>query len=320
LLKTFDEVSKMITDGGLLHIAGSEELLRKLPKGKWIGGSTEYFIDENGGIVSDELVFVTEFPYETFIAKTYDITTINNVASDAFEYGYSILIIPFDSDIHKTYAENAADYTGMFVNRIVGWISGVNLKKPGQVPIVVNGVTGEVYTDRGVALHLDVPGKKDIQINIVNIFEQDESSPTIKFMKTGFSVDKCLINGKETVFSKYIEENKIDTKLPFVGDYSGIGVNISIKSIDNGIVNLYAPVFEHIEYKFAKDIPDYATVLGSLIEKTENTDVLCSYTCILNFLYGDLEGKKIKSFTGPVTFGEIAYQLINQTLVYVTIQ
>jgi len=41
--------------------------------------------------------------------------------------------------------------------------------------------------------------------------------------------------------------------------------------------------------------------------------------CILNFLYGELEGKVIGSFDGPVTFGEIAYQLVNQTLVYVSI-
>jgi hypothetical protein len=42
-----------------------------------------------------------------------------------------------------------------------------------------------------------------------------------------------------------------------------------------------------------------------------------SCNCILNFLYGELEGKSIGTFTGPVTFGEIAYQLVNQTLVYV---
>ena len=30
----------------------------------------------------------------------------------------------------------------------------------------------------------------------------------------------------------------------------------------------------------------------------------------------ELEGKKTDPFTGPVTYGEIAYQLLNQTLVY----
>lgn len=41
--------------------------------------------------------------------------------------------------------------------------------------------------------------------------------------------------------------------------------------------------------------------------------------CILNYLYSELEGKKVPTMLGPMTFGEIAYQLLNQTLVYLTI-
>ena len=33
-----------------------------------------------------------------------------------------------------------------------------------------------------------------------------------------------------------------------------------------------------------------------------------------------LEGKKTGAFTGPITFGEIAYQLLNQTLVYLEVK
>jgi hypothetical protein len=32
-----------------------------------------------------------------------------------------------------------------------------------------------------------------------------------------------------------------------------------------------------------------------------------------------LKRKKIDAFAGPITFGEITYQLVNQTLVYVTV-
>ena len=44
-----------------------------------------------------------------------------------------------------------------------------------------------------------------------------------------------------------------------------------------------------------------------------------SCNCVLNYLYAGLEGKKTGEFNGPATFGEIAYQLLNQTLVYLTI-
>lgn len=45
-----------------------------------------------------------------------------------------------------------------------------------------------------------------------------------------------------------------------------------------------------------------------------------SCNCILNFLYSELEGKRTGELIGPVTFGEVAYQLLNQTLVYLQIE
>ena len=69
MLLTFDEVSKKIKEGSVLHIAGTETLLRKLPKGNWLGGSTEYFMADDGGKVSGELLFVTEFPFNNFSIK-----------------------------------------------------------------------------------------------------------------------------------------------------------------------------------------------------------------------------------------------------------
>ena len=325
MLMNFAEASKRIEGGAVLHIAGTEELLRKLPRGKWIGGSTEYFMGAEGGKVSDKLLFVTEFPYEIFFIKPYDASDICNVAADAFEYGFSILIVPFDSEAHREYAENAPKFKDMFMKHVTGWISGVNLEKPGQTPIVVNGVTGKVFSDKAVALHLDVPSKKMISVNIINIFEQDENSPAIKFNQEGFSVKNCLIDGKETILADYITQNSIDTKLPLVGDYSGAGINISIKSVSDGVVNFYAPVFEGVEYKIAKSISDYGAAFRSRLKEIRglgDAGAVFSCNCILNFLYGELEGKMIEAeaFTGPITFGEIAYQLVNQTLVYVTVQ
>ena len=320
MLMSYNDASKRIESGGLFHIAGTEELLRKLPKGKWIGGSTEYFMAKDGGKVSGDLLFVTEFPYENFSIKSYDASDIHTVATDAFDHGFSVVIIPFDSAVHKEYAENAAVFKDMFLKDIAGWISGVNLWIAGQTPIAVNGLTGEAFSDKAVVLHIDVPGEKTIIINIVNIFERDENSPIITFAEGGFAAKNCYIDGKETAFADYITDNNIDTKLPLIGDYSGAGVNISFRSIENGIVNFYAPVFDNIEYRLAKNIPDYSLAFHNHLEGISDASAVFSCNCILNFLYGELEGKSIDAFTGPITFGEIAYQLVNQTLVYVTVQ
>ncbi|MDR2732246.1 MAG: hypothetical protein LBB36_03405 [Fibromonadaceae bacterium] len=316
---TFEETSKLIAEGKALHIAGNENLLKKLPKGKWIGGSTEYFISKDGGKVSNEHFSVTELPYEASI-KAYSVAEIENVAVDAYDNGFSIVIIPFDSAIHKDYAQNAAGYKDMFMKKIVGWISGVNLGVAGQTPIAVDGTAAAVYTDKAVVLHLKVPEGKTAEMNIVNIFSQDENTPVITFDKDGFSADKCFVDGKETSLADYVAKNSIDTKMPLVGDYAGNGINVSFKAIDNGVVNFYAPVFQGIQYRMAKGIANYEQEFNSKITEIKATGVAFSCNCILNFLYGELEGKKLDTFVGPITFGEIASQLVNQTLVYVTVK
>ena len=315
----FEDVCTWIEDGKVLHIAGTEALLRKLPKGSWIGGSTEYFIAEQGGLISGGLLCVTEIDCEDFSIKTYDVGEIKNVGNDAFVNGFSIVIIPFDSEIHKVYSENAAGYEHIFMRNITGWIAGCNLDVPKQTPIAVNGALPEAYPDKAVALHLKIPEDKNVRVNIINVFSQDEASPVIEFTREGFSAVNCLVDGKETVFADYITQNDIDTKLPLVGDYSGNGVNISFKSVEDGTVNFYAPVFSGIKYRMAQRLPDYAAAFQVNIEKASGDNAVFSCNCILNFLYGRIEDEKVEKFNGPLTFGEIAYQLVNQTLVYVTV-
>ena len=319
MLLSFNETSELIAQAKHLHISGAEDLLKKLPKGNWIGGSTEYFMTKKGGVVTGEELFVTELSYDTVSIKVYDENDIQNITADAYDNGFTILILPFDSVVHKFYADQAPEFDNIYSTNIVGWISGVNLGKSGQTPITVNGETGEVYTNKAVALHVCVPDGKFVSIGIINIFEQDHDSQVIEFKEEGFSVTSCLIDGREVVFADYIEKNNIDTKLPIVGDYSGAGVNVSFKAISGGIVNFYAPVFPDIKYKMAKPVKNYEEAFNSKLKSFSETESAFSCNCILNFLYGELEGKEMEAFYGPITFGEIAYQLVNQTLVYVTV-
>ena len=50
----------------------------------------------------------------------------------------------------------------------------------------------------------------------------------------------------------------------------------------------------------------------------ENPQFVCN--CILNFLHANLEGKKSGDVATAMTFGEIAYMLLNQTFVYLTVR
>jgi len=319
MLLSFDETTKIIQTGKLLHIAGTETLLKKLPEGNWIGGSTEYFIAEGGGKVSDALLFVTECPHKAFKISIYDENDISDVTDDAYDNGYSIIVLPFDSAVHKEYAAKAAQFNGMFIKNIVGWIAGTNLNKPEQTPIALNGRTGEAFSNKAVVAHISVPAEKTVSIDIINIFKQDEHSPLIQFYADGFSAAACLVDGDDVNLAEYIAQNNIDTRFPLVGDYSGTGINVSFKDIDNGTVNFYAPVFSEIKYRFAEPVTDYAAQFNRRLKALNDVRSAFSCNCVLNFLYGELEGKNIDTFFGPVTFGEVAYQLVNQTLAYVTV-
>jgi len=319
MLITFDEAVTLINKGKPLHIAGTESLLKKLPKGNWIGGSTEYFMAPEGCRISGDVLFATQFQYDTFKITSYDVENIQSLTSDAFNNGFSVVIVPFNSAVHKEYAQNAAGFKDMFIKSIVGWVAGINIDIAEQTPIAVNGISGEICENKAVVLHLEVPAEKTVSINIINMFKQDEASPVIEFKEEGFSAEKCLIDGKEVNFADYIMQNDIDTRLPLVGDYSGTGVNTSFKSIEDDIVNFYAPVFSDIKYKIAENVSNYGEDFKKIVSGHKDADTVFSCNCILNFLFCELDGKRIDAFPGPVTFGEIAYQLVNQTLVYVTV-
>lgn len=322
MLYSKNEVKEMIEAGKALSLAADEEVLKSLPAGNWIGGTIPYFMGQDGGEFSEEKVFVTEISeiaVDTDI-KMYDIKTMPNVAVDAYDNGYSVLIIPATSDVHIAYAQDAASYKDIFLKPVTGWISGVNLDNLGKIsPKIINGKTGEISDQKAVAMHVKLPEGKVAQIGIVNIFEQGNGDE-ITFPSNGFSISECYINGEKMNFVDYIKEKNIETKLPLVADYSGAMVNVCFQGVDeeNKTASLYGPVFDNITYKFASPVSDYEAAFSKKLDEISLKPVF-SCNCILNYLYGELEGKKTGDILGPVTFGEIAYQLLNQTLVYVEI-
>lgn len=121
--------------------------------------------------------------------------------------------------------------------------------------------------------------------------------------------------------ARYIAEHNLDTRLPLVADQNGAMVNVSILSIDakHATVRFFAPVFPTMVYRFAKPVPEYTAAFDAACAEVEIENTVCACNCILNFLYAGLEGKSCGTFFGPVTFGEIAYTVLNQTLAYLSV-
>ena len=315
--------AEKISAGEFLVIAADESLLSQLPSGNWIGGSIPYFMADAGGEVSKDKIFVNtivgvEGNSQPRITM-YDTQSISRIATDAPDNGFTIAIVPAGSDVHAEYAQNAPSYQNMFFSPLVGWVAGVHLDDvETSTAKTVFGPGAMIAADKAVAIHVSLPENQMSNVHIVNLFEQGQGDK-ITFPTTDFKVNTCLVNGQETVFSDYINNNSIDTRLPLVADYNGLNVNVSVQAVNSSDVALYAPVFADVEYQFAAPVADYVTTFNEAMSGQDTGKAAYGCNCILNFLYSELEGKKTGSLTGPITFGEIAYQLLNQTLVYMTI-
>lgn len=304
----------------LYAVSGDERLLSQLPRGNWVGGTIPYLMtDEQGGLTTRDLLLVHQLPRDERAApkvSLYDATTIARITEDAPRNGYTFLLIPAFSDVHLAYGKDAPTYRDLFSHPIVGWITGIHLDELGRAkPKVFNGQTGDSFGDRALACHVTLPAGKAADVEIVNIFERSDG-PDIRFETDGFAVTDCSVGGKRTNFARWLTENEVDTQLPLIADYNGALINVSIQSVDKeaGKVALYAPVFRGRTYRRAKPVADYVRAFRSATAGM-NRDVPFACNCVLNFVYGKLEGAHV-GLPGPFTFGEIAFQLLNQTMVY----
>jgi len=322
-LCSIEETKSLLAEGKTLLLAGEESAIDQLPSGKWIAGTIPYFMASDGGIMTKNQIFVTEVP--DFITDQkitfYDEITIERVYEDGFEKGFTVLIIPATSKTHFAFALRAPFFKEFASKPLIGWIAGVDLAEVGKVtPKVYNGLLAQKYAEGAIGLHCQLPPNMEADINIINIFSEGNGD-VIEFLEDGFSVAEALINGKRQDFTEYLTNNKIDTRYPLVSDYSGSKINASFQKVDIAThrVDLYAPVFKNLQYRLATPIEDYVAGFNTVLEQFNTSDIYFSCNCILNYVYGKLEGQKTKGFVGPVTFGEIAYQLLNQTLVYLKI-
>jgi len=315
---TVAEAAKRIDAGDVMVIAGDESLLAALPRGSWIGGTTVYFVTETGGAVVRDKLFCTTFPQATGASPRHlAVEALPHISEGYKAGGITMIMIPAFSVAHSQFAVEGQTYPGLFDQPLAGWITGVHLDDIGKkAPKVFDGATGTGHDEGAVLLHVALPEGVSIDLDILNIFAQgNEPSLSFTFPEGGFSATRAQVNGAEVNLAKYITDHALDTRLPLVANYAGALVNVSIQSVDTaaGEVKFYAPVVAGVEYRMANALGSYSQAFAKGAGDAGAGQYSCN--CILNYLYGELEGQRTGGFTGPVTFGEIAYILLNQTLV-----
>lgn len=321
LFLSLAEAADLIATGAVVFASGSEESLKALPRGKWIGGTTAYFMAEDGGVCRDDKVFCTVFD-EALDARTAILPAdrLARLTQDRFAHGFACIVAPAFSTTHQRYAVEGPALPGLYNQPVFGWVAGVRLDRlEVQTPKVVDGATGQMVEDGLATLWVELPPSVEVDLDIVNLFTAGEGD-VITFSQEGFTVANCEVNGQSVNFAHYVTENKLDTRLPLVADYSGAMINVSFRAIDPeaGQVSFYAPVVPGAPYRLAKPVLDHGRTYSQAGSGGEAGRML-SCNCILNYLYDDLEGRSAGGFLGPVTFGEFAYILLNQTLSRLTV-
>jgi hypothetical protein len=316
-----DAVVELIAAGKRLLLAGDERLLTGLPKGDWIAGTIPYFMTSGGGVHTADAIFVTELPPSVSVTiKRYSVQDLPHLAADHPGHGFTVLLIPAFTDIHRKFAQQVSDYAGIFDRPLIGWISGVALEDIGTVnPKVFDGVSGTGSEHEAVAIHVELPAKDTAAVSIINLFKPGNGD-IICFDHDGFSVTEALIGGKPVNLARYLTEHGVDARLPLVADYNGAMINVCVQQVDAeaGTVDFLSSVFPGIDYRIAEPVGDYVESFNARLDFNGHTPAV-AYNCVLNYVYAGLEGRSTPPITGPMTFGEIAYVLLNQTLVYLTI-
>ena len=315
------ETARRIAAGERLMLAGEEKLLAGLPPGNWIGGTIPYFMAQDGGCVCQDKIFVTEIPAE-FHATTrqYGESELPGIYQDAGEGAVSLVILPADSPVHTEFALHAQDYAAFALHPLAGWIAGIDLARLGRATPKVFCGGPQPLGNAAAVMRLKLPADHLANLKIVNLFQPGEGD-IICFPAGGFSATTAVVNGRERNLAEYFEQIQADVRLPLVADYCGAKVNVSLKQVDprRGRVDFYAPVVAGVRYKLASPVLDYVSEFEARLKEAAPDNVLFSCNCILNYLYSKLEGRRTGALVGPVTFGEIAFQLLNQTLVYLEI-
>ena len=317
------DIEERILKGQTLLIAGDVKLMDKLPAGHWIGGTIPYFMTDLGGIYTDKRIFVTEL--DTVAAntsiKTYSEETIENIYLDSPANGFSFIIMPAGSKCHFKFSMEAFSFKDFAMRPLIGWIAGTHLDEMvTDKPKIYNGITHSQLEEGAVVMHVELPADKSAEIGMLNMFGQG-TGDRITFPESGFSSKVAFINGVKVDFAEYLLENKLDLRLPLVSDVNGTMINTSFrrKPGAHGEIRFYAPVFENVEYRHAKPIENYTEKFTKKLSLGLGVKTIFSCNCILNYLYSGLDRYSGSGLCGPATFGEIAYHIHNQTVVYLRI-
>ncbi len=329
----------MIGEGRVLLLAGTEDDLCHLPAGCWIGGTAGYFATPQGCVAAAGQIFYVDFTGIALGAswRSFDAGDIHELAQHYPSNGFAILLLPGFSKLLGDAAVRIMEFDGLYNLPLMGWVSAVALE--GQPHILPQGVrpktfagSGEAAAERAAVLYISLPEQYFAQLHIANLFAPG-TGPEIRFPAPAqFSDGDCLIGGVRGNLVRYMVEQGIDLRLPLVADHEGALLNVAILRPRDGGAVFLTPVSPALTYRFAEEVLDYAAEFTRTVAEIELDQAVHACICALHYHYAGLTygvdqhaaQRNALPMPGPdiiapVTFGQIAYTVLNQTLTCLTI-
>jgi hypothetical protein len=321
------EVIAMIEKGDLLLLAGDKDLLLQLPRGKWIAGITSLFVEKGETLSTREKIFVhnmTDVAADAKI-KVYDVSSISNIFDEAYDNGFSVLILPSLSEVHDEYAYNCSGYSNFACRAVCGWVAATPVYseyEKNEVSLVFSGESGMSYANSGVVMHIVLPEEKYAEIHAVSAFKPADDGDVFIFEENGQRIENVLVDGVRQNFRQYLLDKQIDRSnnalIVLVGDHAtGVIMNVGVyeerERDEEKYVTVAAPVFKGSQYRLAK--VDYDYTYDSMNEH----EIVFSLSCVGNYVRPDIFANFLMKTNGPFVYGEIAYVLLNYATVYVTV-
>lgn len=322
-LYTLEETAEMIRAGRLLIVAADGDVLTSLPVGTWLGGVCTRFQVGNGCVRSEEKAYVIDLTdvVQSYRLGLYPDFAMESVYEDMSSNGFSFLLIPGFSEVHRYFGAQFAIRRKPTSSPLTGFVAGADVGEAYmQDPFVVDGMHGVVYRDSGVALHCRIRKSQRARIEVINPFSEGAAGDVITFESSALVLRECKVNGETRNFADYVREHAIPEGLPLVGRVRGMTLNVTLLfPLGRRSVTALSPVLPSVEYRFARR-DEMGCQRYVDVARRATRRVVASMHGYGNYPMMAKEGNKERPFPGPFAFGEIAMLLMNQTTVNLIVE
>lgn len=316
-----DTVAALIRSNRVMVVAGSAEALLGLPRGCWVGAVTHDFIASAGCARHQGNIMAVDFTdYVTSpLIVPYSYLSLGSLFSDIPDGGFTYVLIPAFGDVHRLFSTYSLLEQVEDELPLVGWVSGLdNPTEQAEEPIVINGQTGEVYSDSALAFHCTLRSGYRFWLEVCNPYAAVEGD-RLQFTEQGFAISQCTVNGVPQDFYEYLQRyggEDVPTLQAMIG-YTRFNVHALV---DHQLrcAMMTMPVISGVDYQtVVLDERVGATCRDFMLANPAQQpgELVSTISCL--GLYNRVKTRQTEALNCPgvFTYGEIAHYLHNEVIV-----